>query len=187
MRPDDRDRLLEILRRRSVRFGKFTLTSGGTSDVYVDVRLTTLSSEGAGRIGRVLLDAMDRAGLSPAAVGGMESGAIALASAAAIAAAEQGRTIEGFFVRKTPREHGRRKRIEGLENPAGTAVILEDTATTGASTLTAVEAAREAGFEVIGAIALVDRETGARENLAAAGVTLHSVFTLTDLTAPRGD
>lgn len=185
MRPGDRGELLALLRRRSVRFGTFTLTSGATSEVYVDVRLTTLGSEGAGRVGRVLLDAMDRAGFRPQAVGGLEAGAIALTTAVTIAAAEEGRPLEGFFVRKAAREHGRRRRIEGIEEPSGDAVILEDTATTGGSTLSAVEAAREAGFRVIGAVALVDRETGAAARLEEAGVPFRAVFTLTELTANR--
>ena len=177
-----RNALLSVLRRESVKFGDFTLASGAKSNVYVDARLTVLRSDAAGLVGRVLLETMDRCGFRASAVGGMAAGAIPLTSAMVLEADAAGRELAGFFVRKEAKEHGRGKRVEGIERPGGFAVILEDTATTGKSTLAAVEAARSAGFEVTGAIALVDRRMGAGALLAGAGVPYAAVFELEELT-----
>ena len=182
----DRAALLAALRRESVKFGKFTLSHGGVSDVYVDARLTVLRSDAAPLVGRVLLGALDRRGFAASAAGGMAAGAIPLVTALVMEAASAGRDLLGFFVRKEAKQHGRGRRIEGIERPEGPAVILEDTASTGGSTLAAIEAARAAGFEVTGAIALIDREMGAASRLAAAGVPFEAVFRLADLTGPPG-
>ena len=182
MNGDARTALLAVLRRESVKFGEFTLASGATSNVYVDARLTMMRSDAAGLVGRVLLDTMDQCGFRASAVGGMAAGAIPLAMAVVMEADAAGRQLAGFFVRKEAKDHGRGRRIEGVERPEGPAVILEDTATTGKSTLAAVEAAREAGFEVVGAVALVDREMGAGSLLAGAGVPFAAAFALDDLT-----
>lgn len=184
MSGDARAALLAILRRESVKFGKFTLAHGGTSNVYVDARLTVLRSDAAALVGRVLLDTMERRGFRASAVGGMAAGAIPLTTAVVMEAGASGRELAGFFVRKEAKEHGRGRRIEGMEHPQGAAVILEDTATTGTSTLAAVEAARGAGFEVVGAVSLVDRAMGAGALLAAADVPYAAVFDLDDLTGP---
>ena len=182
MSGDPRTALLAILRRESVRFGEFQLAHGGTSNVYVDARLTVLRSDAAALVGRVLLDTMDRRGFRASAVGGMAAGAIPLTTAVVMEAHAAGRRLAGFFVRKEAKDHGRGRRIEGVERPHGAAVILEDTATTGKSTLAAVEAAREAGFEVVGAVALVDRGMGAGPLLGGAGVPYAAAFDLDDLT-----
>ena len=179
----DRDALGALLRRHSLKFGEFQLAHGGVSRVYLDARLTVMRPDAVGLVGRVLLDAVDRAGWSPVAAGGLATGAIPLATALAKAAGDAGRDIAGFFVRKEEKAHGRGRRVEGIEKPAGPAVILEDTATTGRSTLLAVEAARAAGFEVVGALTLVDREMGAKDLLGAAGAPLHAVFRLRELAA----
>lgn len=183
----DRRALAAILRRESVKFGEFRLAHGGTSSVYLDARLTVMRSEAVPLVGRVLLDAMDRAGWSPAAVGGMAAGAVPLATALTAAAGASGRELLGFFVRKQGKEHGRNRLVEGVERPEGPAAVVEDTATTGRSTLAAAEAAREAGFEVIGAVALVDREMGAAGLLADAGIPLVSVFRLEELTGEAAE
>lgn len=183
MNGEARAALLAILRRESVKFGEFTLASGAKSNVYVDARLTVMRSDAAGLVGRVLLETMDRRGFAASAVGGMAAGAIPLTSAVVLEAGAAGRELAGFFVRKEAKEHGRGRQIEGIESPGGAAVILEDTATTGKSTLAAVEAARSAGFEVSGAVALVDRGMGAGALLAAAGVPYAAVFGLEELTS----
>lgn len=182
MSADDRASLLSVLRRESVKFGNFTLASGAVSNVYVDARLSVLRADAAPLVGRVLFSALRRSFPAATAVGGMAAGAIPLVTAAVCEAGARGVGLSGFFVRKEAKEHGRGRRIEGVENPAGAAVILEDTATSGGSALVAVRAAREAGFEVAGAIALIDRETGARALLAEAGVRFESVFCLDELT-----
>ncbi len=185
---DDRAALAGILRREAVRHGDFVLASGKRSKVYVDVRLASLHPDALLRIGRVLLAAIDRLGdrqgFSPVAVGGMATGAIPLAAAVVLAAAEAGRPLSGFYVRKDARDHGRNRKVEGIENPSGDAVILEDTASTGGSLLAAADAARDAGFRVRGALALVDREMGAAERLQAAGVPFEAVYRLPELVAP---
>ena len=183
MSGDARTALLSILRRESVKFGDFTLASGARSNVYIDARLTVMRSDAAGLVGRVLLEAMDRRGFRASAVGGMAAGAIPLTTAVVLEAAAAGREFAGFFIRKEAKEHGRGRRIEGIEHPQGAAVILEDTATTGKSTLAAVEAARSGGFEVMGAVALVDRGMGAGALLTGAGVPYAAVFELDELTA----
>ena len=183
MSGDARNTLLSILRRESVKFGEFTLASGARSNVYVDARLTVMRSDAAGLVGRVLLETMDCYGFRASAVGGMAAGAIPLTSAVVMEASAAGRELAGFFVRKDAKDHGRGKRIEGIERPSGAAVILEDTATTGKSTLGAVEAARRAGFEVTGAVALVDRGMGAGTLLAESGVPYAAVFELEELTS----
>ncbi len=178
-----REELLGILRRESVRFGRFRLASGAISDVYVDARLTVLRSDAAWLVGAALLETMEEAGWKPAAVGGLAAGAIPLTSAVVMAAAAQGRELAGFFVRKEAKAHGRGRALEGIETPSGAAVILEDTATSGRSTRAAVEGARAAGFEVIGALALVDRDMGAAARLEEAGVPYRAVYRLEELTA----
>ncbi len=187
MSGDPRSALLCVLRRESVKFGEFTLAHGGKTDVYVDARLTVMRSDAAGLVGRVLLDTIDNCGFGAAAVGGMAAGAIPLTTAVVAEAGAAGRELAGFFVRKEAKDHGRGKRIEGIESPHGAAVILEDTATTGKSTLAAVEAARSAGFEVTGAVALVDRGMGAGALLAEARVPYAAVFELEELTGRSGD
>ncbi len=182
----DRAALAALLRRESLRFGEFRLAHGGTSSVYLDARLTVMRADAVPLLGRVLLAALDDAGWAPAAVGGMAAGAIPLATALAGAAGAAGRELHGFFVRKEGKGHGRGRLVEGVEAPSGPAVILEDTATTGGSTLRAVEAAREAGFEVMGALALVDREAGAAARLASVGVPLVAVYRLAELAGKTG-
>ena len=184
MSGDARTALLAVLRRESVKLGEFTLASGAKSNIYIDARLTVMRADAAGLVGRVLLETMDRRGFAASAVGGMASGAIALTTAVVLAAAAAGRDLHGFFVRKEAKGHGRGRRIEGIDRPAGAAVILEDTASTGKSTLAAVEAARAAGFEVLGAIALVDRGMGAGARLAGSGGPSAAVFELDELTSP---
>ena len=181
----DRAALLSVLRRESVRFGTFELASGRVSNVYVDARLSVLRSDAVPLVGRVLFEALRDAFPAAAAVGGMAAGAIPLVTAVVFEAGARGVSLSGFFVRKAAKEHGRGRRVEGVEGPSGAAVVLEDTATTGASALAAALAAREAGFEVSGAIALIDREMGAAALLAESGVRLESVFRLAELTGVR--
>lgn len=175
--------LLTLLREIVVKRGDFTLASGKKSKVYVDAKLAVMRAPTAQMVGAALLRAIDERGWNPWAVGGMEAGAIPLATATVCAAGANDRPLKGFFIRKERKGHGRNRRIEGVEESAGDVVILEDTATTGKSTLAAIDAARDAGFTIIGALALVDREMGARELLAKNNVDFGAVFTLLELTA----
>lgn len=168
---DDHARLLALLRQRSVRWGQFTLASGKTSDLYVDVRQTSLHAEGALAIGRLIF-----ARLRPevAAVGGLTLGADPLVSAVSVMSALQGRPVHAFIIRKEAKEHGAKDLVVGRGNlRAGDKVaILEDTTTTGGSLLRAVEQAQAIDLDVVQCITVVDREEGAAEALAARGLTL---------------
>jgi orotate phosphoribosyltransferase len=183
----DRAGLYQILRARSVRFGHFTLASGKTSDVYVDCRLTTYDPHAMPLIGRVFLRKIAEKHWSPEAVGGLTLGADPIAFAIARESLDSGAdsggpTIACFVVRKERKAHGMQKMVEGLETVEGRkVVILDDVCTTGDSTALAIENARSAGMQVLGAVCLIDREAGAREMLREKfGVELESIFKLSD-------
>jgi orotate phosphoribosyltransferase len=181
----DRARLREILTRISVRRGgEFTLASGRKSGVYVDARLTTCRAEAMPLIGRLFLAKMAGRGWRPAAVGGMSLGADPIVVAIARESLEQGGPpVNAYLVRKEPKGHGAGRQIEGL-GEAGPldVVVVDDVSTTGGSTGKAIQASREAGLRVLGAICLVDREEGASENIEGAlGCPFDRIFTLAEL------
>jgi len=178
----DRDELQQILRTKSVRFGTFTLASGKTSDVYVDCRLTTYDPRAMPLIGRVFLRKMQEKTWLPEAVGGLTLGADPIAFAIARESLDHPPVVECFVVRKERKAHGMQKLVEGLGSAEGRkVVILDDVCTTGDSTALAIENARSAGMEVLGAICLIDREAGAGEMLHEKfGVELAGIFKLSD-------
>jgi orotate phosphoribosyltransferase len=159
-----RTALLDLLARTSFRLGNFTLSSGAKSDYYIDCRTTTLHAEGARLTGRAILDLLREHNLHPAAVGGLTMGADPVVSAVSIASAWRAQQdvsaplIHGFLVRKAEKTHGTGRRIEGFLDKDAPVLIVDDVCTTGASTITAIEAAREAGMKVIAAVCLVERE-----------------------------
>jgi orotate phosphoribosyltransferase len=160
----DRERLKQILKTHSVRFGDFLLASGQRSNLYVDCRLTTLRAEAMPLIGRLFVNKMRELGWAPDVVGGLTMGADPVVTAVARESLDPGPAINAFLIRKEAKKHGRQKFIEGLDEPSGQkAVIVDDVCTTGGSTIKAIAAAREAGMDVLGAICLVDREQGGRE------------------------
>ena len=162
--PQDRDSLKQILKTHSVRFGEFILASGQKSNVYVDCRLTTLRAEAMPLIGRLMIAKMRERGWAPDVVGGLTMGADPVVTAVARESLDSGAAINAFLIRKEAKKHGRQKFIEGIDEPAGKkVVIVDDVCTTGGSTIKAIEASREAGMDVLGAICLVDREQGGRE------------------------
>lgn len=175
-----RARLIEILREKSVRTGTFTLASGKTSDFYVDARQTSLNAEGAWLIG-TLVHEMLAPGVT--AVGGLTMGADPVACSTAAVSWAAGKPIHAFLIRKEAKGHGTGQYCEGLGSvPKGSHVaILEDTSTTGGSLLLAVERAEAAGLEVVQCITVVDRLDGAGAAVEAAGYTLESIVTRTDL------
>lgn len=181
-------RLRELLIRKSLRFGTFTLASNQTSDVYVDGKLTTCSAEAIPLVGRAFLRKIEERGWQPDAAGGLTLGADPIAMAVARESLETGRPIQAFMVRKEPKKHGMKRFIEGLEETQGLrVVVLEDVATTGGSTAEAIEKILEAGMTVLGAICLVDREAGAAERLRREyGCELEHIFTLSELRAAAG-
>ncbi|HET9759129.1 MAG TPA: orotate phosphoribosyltransferase, partial [Nocardioidaceae bacterium] len=156
---DDRDQLLAQVRDKAVVHGRVTLSSGKEADYYVDLRRVTLDAEAAPLVGRVMLDLTRDWGYD--AVGGLTLGADPVATAMLHAAAAQGRRLDAFVVRKAEKAHGLQRRIEGPDVAGRRVLAVEDTSTTGGSVLTAVEALREAGAEVVGVAAILDRDTGA--------------------------
>lgn len=180
---DTRDRLLALLIERSLRLGQFTLASGARSTYYVDARATTMTAEGLALVGRVCLSYLRRAGLDPTHVGGLTMGADPIAYAIARQSWDEGPPMDGFSVRKDAKEYGTRRRIEGGLPTDARVVVIEDAMTTGRSTLKAIKAVEEHGARVLAVLALVDREDGARERIAAEGHALITVFPARELLA----
>ena len=181
---DTRERLRELIEELAVVRGRVTLASGRQADYYVDLRRVSLHHEAAPLVGHVLLDRLEELGLGPGeidAVGGLTLGADPVATALLHAAASRGLALDAFVVRKEAKAHGLQRRIEGPDVAGRRVVVLEDTSTTGGSVLTAVEAVREAGGDVRAVAVLVDRDTGAREQVAAAGLPYHWLYGLADL------
>lgn len=180
---DDRAALAGLLRERSLRLGDFVLASGARSSWYIDARTTTMSGRGQLLIGRLGLAALDDAGWRPDAVGGLTLGADPVAFAIAHAAAADGRNLDAFTVRKEPKGHGAGRRIEGNLGEGAAVVVIEDTVTTGGSALNAAAAVRDAGARILGVLAVVDREEGGADRIAAQGLELRALFTGTELRA----
>ena len=179
-----RERLAALVRELAVVHGRVTLASGKEADYYVDLRRVTLHHEAAPLVGHVLLDLLEENGMGPGevdAVGGLTLGADPVAGALLHAAASRGLDLDAFVVRKEGKAHGMQRRIEGPDVYGRRVVAVEDTSTTGGSVLTAVEALQEAGAEVVGVAVIVDRGTGAREVVEAAGLPYLAVFSLADL------
>ena len=174
--------LQDILKTKSVRFGTFTLTSGQTSDVYIDCKPTTCDPRAMPLVGRLFLVKMEEKMWSPDAVGGLTMGADPIAFAIARESLERPPVISCFIVRKERKAHGMQKVVEGLEHTEGRrVVILDDVCTKGESTALAIENAKSAGMEILGAICLIDRQAGATELLRDKfGVELASIFKLSD-------
>jgi orotate phosphoribosyltransferase len=212
MPTENKAALLHLLATLSFKLGDFTLASGKKSDYYIDCRITTLHAEGGRLSGLVLYDLIQQHIPNPGrieAVGGLTMGADPLVSNTASASAwaladhteiiELSRSLElgdegpepvptlihGFLVRKAEKTHGTGRKIEGFLKLGAQVVIVDDVCTTGGSTITAIEAAREAGMTVAGVLCLVDREQGGREKIEAAsnGAPFLSVFTATEVRA----
>ncbi|HVO81988.1 MAG TPA: orotate phosphoribosyltransferase [Terriglobales bacterium] len=174
-----RQELLRLLAAKSFRLGEFKLSSGAMSDYYVDCRTTTLDAKGARLTGQVFLDEIRERGWQPQAIGGLTLGADPIVVAVAVVG-----QMDGFLVRKAEKQHGTGQRIEGFRKPGARVVIVDDVCTTGASTIQAIEAAREFGFNVVGVMCLVERqEAGGRPNVekAAAPAPFVAIFTATDV------
>lgn len=181
-----RDRLKNILLTHSVMRGEFILASGKKSNLYVDCRLTTLRAEAMPLVGGLLLEEIWAKGWRPQAVGGLTMGADPVVCALAREALEQGCEINGFLIRKESKKHGREQYLEGLTETQGVdCVILDDVCTTGGSTVTAIERAKAAGMNVLGAACIVDREQGGREIIEAQGCGFAAVYTMAELLESR--
>ena len=188
---DSRTQLLQLLSRISFKLGQFKLSSGGTSDYYIDCRTTTLHAEGGRLTGLAVLDLLHKHKLKPAAIGGLTMGADPIVSNVATASAYYAQQhnaplIHGFLVRKAEKAHGTGRRIEGFFEKEAPVVIVDDVCTTGASTITAIETASESGMRVIAAVCLVEREeANGRPAVEAAlqGAPFYSLFTANDVRA----
>ena len=173
----DRDELLAAIKAKAIVRGDFVLSSGQRADWYVDLRRILLDGRVAPLAGRVMLDLTDDLGYQ--AAGGLTLGADPVATAIMHASASRGTPVDAFVVRKKDKEHGTQRRIEGPDVSGRRVLAVEDTSTTGASVLSAVDALREAGAEVVGVAVLVDR--GAREAVTARGLTYRAAYNLPDL------
>jgi orotate phosphoribosyltransferase len=196
-----RELLLNVLARKSFRLGEFKLSSGGSSDYYIDCRTTTLDAEGARLTGEVFLDLIHNKKWNPRAIGGLTMGADPIVVAVAMLTAQEAHVgnaplpypsqvgdafIHGFLVRKQEKSHGTGQRIEGFREKGARVVIVDDVCTTGSSTIQAIEAAREFGFEIAGVACLVEREeAGGRPAVekAAGAVEFVSVFKSSEIRA----
>jgi orotate phosphoribosyltransferase len=176
---DDRQHLVEQVKDKAVVHGRVTLASGREADYYVDLRRVTLDAEAAPVIGRVMRELT--ADLEFDAVGGLTLGADPVATAMMHAAAAEGQRLDAFVVRKAEKTHGLQRRIEGPDVVGRRVLAVEDTSTTGGSVLTAVEALREAGADVVAVAVIVDRATGAKEKVEAEGLEYRFAVGLEDL------
>src|SRR6201987_1884799 len=175
-----RQQLLTLLAHKSFRLGEFKLSSGGTSDYYIDCRTTTLDAKGARLTGEVFLEEIHRRKWKPQAIGGLTLGADPIVVAVAVVSGK----LHGFLVRKAEKQHGTGQRIEGFREKGARVVIVDDVCTTGASTIQAIEAARALGFKISGVMCLVEREDAhGRPNVEKAAVPAHfvSIFTAADV------
>ena len=175
-----RQRLLTTLAHKSFRLGEFKLSSGGTSDYYIDCRTTTLDAKGSRLTGEVFLEEIRQRAWKPQAIGGLTMGADPIVVAVAVVSGE----LNGFLVRKAEKQHGTGQRIEGFREKGAPVVIVDDVCTTGASTIQAIEAARDFGFEILGVMCLVEREEAMGRpavEKAAAPAPFVSIFTANDV------
>ena len=184
--------LLSLLAGTSFRLGQFKLSSGGASDYYIDCRTTTLHAEGGRLIGHAVLELLEKNGIEAEAVGGLTMGADPIVSNVATASAWRAQTdpaaplLHGFLVRKAEKAHGTGRRIEGFCRPGARVLIVDDVCTTGASTINAIEAAREAGMVIAAVVCIVEREEANGRpavEAAANGAPFLSLFTATQVRA----
>ncbi|MEV0846325.1 orotate phosphoribosyltransferase [Streptomyces sp. NPDC049954] len=177
---DARSELLQQIKDKAVVHGKVTLSSGLEADYYVDLRRITLDGAAAPLVGQVMLDLVED--LEFDAVGGLTLGADPVATSMLHAAAARGRRLDAFVVRKAAKAHGMQRRVEGPDIKGRRVVVVEDTSTTGGSPLTAVEAVREAGAQVVAVATIVDRDTGAGDKISGeAGVPYVYAYALKEL------
>src|SRR5246127_3935696 len=190
--PTHAHQLLALLARISFKLGQFKLSSGGTSDYYIDCRTTTLHAEGGRLTGHAILELLEQHGINAEAVGGLTMGADPIVSNVATASAWRAHQqpgsplIHGFLVRKAEKTHGTGRRIEGFCREAARVIIVDDVCTTGASTINAIEAAREAGMIVAAVVCIVEREEANGRpavEAAAAGAPYLTLFTAVQVRA----
>ncbi len=175
----DKQRLIQLIKEHALKFGDFTLASGKKASFYLDCRKLTLTGEGSNLIAHGILDLLEPD--FPDAVGGMAIGADPITAAVTAIGWQRGTSIRGFIVRKESKAHGTGQDVEGPVHSGDTAVIVEDTVTTGGSSLRAIEKAREFGLEIQQVIAVVDRLDGAGELFAQHNIPFQSLVSITEL------
>ena len=190
--PTHAQQLLSLLARTSFRLGQFKLSSGGTSDYYIDCRTTTLHAEGGRLTGHAILELLEQNSIEADAVGGLTLGADPIVSNVATASAWRAQShpgaplLHGFLVRKAEKAHGTGRRLEGFCREGARVVIVDDVCTTGASTITAIESAREAGMNVVAVVCIVEREEANGRpavEAAAQGAPFLRLFTANEVRA----
>jgi orotate phosphoribosyltransferase len=174
----DRNALIELIREKALKLGKFTLASGKEASYYLDCRQVTLHPQGANLIAEGILELLGED--LPDAVGGMAIGADPITAATITLAGQRNQHVLGFIVRKEAKAHGRGRDVEGPVEAGQSAVIVEDVVTTGGSSLKAIERAEAFGLKVRGVIAIVDRLEGGREAFAEQGYALQTLLTIRD-------
>lgn len=174
-----RTKLLEILKKKSVSYGNFTLSSGKKSFYYVDAKLSTYDAEGINLMGKAFYEMVEKSDVT--AIGGLTMGADPIVISTIITALNNGRIVKGFSIRKEAKAHGKRKQIEGCIDKSDQVVIIDDVMTTGNSTIKAIKAVEEFGAKIISVISLVDRCEGGKENIGKLGYKVNSIFKISDL------
>lgn len=174
----DRDRLMELFRERALKFGDFTLVSGKKSSYYLDGKQVTLHAEGLRQVSLGLLELLKDTEFD--AFGGMSIGADPIVGGVLTVAAEQGRDLKGFMVRKESKGHGTNKFVEGPVEPGMKVIVVDDVVTTGGSSLLAVDRIEEFGCKVVQVVGIVDRLQGGAKNFADRGLPFVSLLSITD-------
>ena len=179
----DRQWLIELLKSRSYEKKKVTLASGKESDFFIDCKQTVLTAEGHVLVGSLMFDAIERLFPSCEAVAGVELGGCPLASAVSVLSFERGKPLAALYVRKEAKDHGSKRLVENDKSlrEGIPVVVLEDVITTGGSTLKSVEKLKAVGAEVLGVIAIVDRQEGGAETIKAAGMPFVAITTKADI------
>ncbi len=167
----DKQALIEIIRRKALKFGQFTLASGKQATYYLDGKQVTLDPQGARLVAEGILDLL-AGGVWPAAVGGMSIGADPITAAVVTMSAVRGTPLAGFMVRKEPKGHGTNRYLEGPVQPGSQVVIVEDVVTTGGSSLQAIERCEAFGLKIAQVLAIVDRMEGGAASLRRPGLFL---------------
>jgi len=181
-----KERLGEIILEKSFKYSDdppFTLASGRQSNYYFNCKPTTLDPEGMNLIGAIVFDMVKDSSIT--AAGGLTLGADPIANALAVISYQKGKPIKSFIVRKDVKDHGTKSAIEGSVKAGETVLIIDDVITTGGSTITAIEQARQTGLIVDRVITLIDREEGGRENIQKHVENIQSVLTRTEIMAIR--
>lgn len=174
-----REELRQLIARLSVRKdGSFKLASGRTSDIFFDMKKTMLDATGARLLADEIFSIIDREGASY--VGGLVMGAVPIVAQVCLRSSETDRKLQGFFVRKEAKDHGTQELIDGHLEPGASVIMLDDVTTTGGSVMKAIAEVHKRGCNVRKVVTIVDREEGARENLAAKGIELEAIFKKSD-------